>query len=186
MGMLSRFKVLKKSKKFGIIFILFMLVYGLIFISLFYSVSIALFKTIQSIQVPDNYFLVNLELDNLEFRTTFSISNKGPYDLTDFRIELSTDIIYYLEYSDDVMVRDNIFSINIYYGKIPGISDYHGTIEGDQDNFNMTSMNDFWSYANVSKDLTFLIDIKFYGKYYFGMVPFSVFIDDLNPECPNC
>lgn len=185
MVLLTKFKNLKRSKKFGIIFILFMLVYGIIFMSLFYSVSIALFKTIESVRVPDDYFLVNLESNNLEFRTTFSISNRGPYDLTDFRVELSTDIIYYLEYSDD-MVRDNIFSIDIYYGKISGMSNYHGAIEGDQDNFNMTTMNDFWSFANMSKDLTFLIDIKFDGKYYFGMIPFSIFIDDLNPECPNC
>jgi len=185
MEILSKFRGIRSSKKIGLIFSFIMLIYGLIFISLFYSVSLALFQTIESIRIPDDYFFVNLDSDNLEFRTTFSISNRGPYDLTGFRIELSTEIIYYLEYSDN-LTRGNIFSINEYYGRISGMRNYHGSIECDQEHFNMTVINDFWSYGNMSKDLTFLIDIKIYGKYYFGIVPFSIFIEDLNPECPNC
>ncbi|MFX1258748.1 MAG: hypothetical protein ACFFAN_12880 [Promethearchaeota archaeon] len=198
MSLLKKIKETKSSRLVSHIFVFIILIYSLALSVLFSSVLISLNRTIESIKVPDGYFKGNFNSSNPELEFPFSIENEGIYEVSDFSVKVCLKVLYFEENNDKEKDID-IFSKKENYGVIHAGQFYEGLFKGDEEDFDIPALDDFWNDVNIYEDVDFLIDIKISGKYFFGTIPFSVIMDDVNledlvensgdsedSECPTC
>ena len=185
MNLKDRIRRLDKKKLVSYSLILIISIYSLSFTILYYSISTSLSKTLETLYLPDNYFIVNPDPSSPDLRISFSITNKGFHDLTQFQIDLSLDL-YYTEKSNNNEKNAQIFSKIESYSKISPKETYRDTFQGNYDSFNISALENFVESVNVNKSITYLMNVKISGKYYFDIVPFSIVLENFNLTCPDC
>ncbi len=141
------------------------LIYSLSFTILFYSVLASLYQTIESIKIPDSYFIINPSSESPDVKISFSISNNGYFELNRFRINLSLDLRYYEEYSNKIK-NATFFKKVENYGPISPRKTYYDVIQGNQEDFNISVLENFEAFVNTSKEINYLI-YKFRGWFIF-------------------
>jgi hypothetical protein len=176
---------MKKYKLFSRILLLVILIYGFVFASLFLSLSYSLFRTLNGIIIPDDFFLVSLVPSDPLLRVSYKIPNQGVSEISDLKIDFKVSINYYENFNNSER-KEEIFFKSESIKRINPLKTYKAFIEGGLEYFNTSQILAFWNNANLSMPVFYLLSIKISGRYGFGTIPFKIIIDEFNPECPSC
>lgn len=177
---LEKIRQMSRKKLVGNFLLLVILIYSIVFISVFFSLSISLFKTIGSINIPDKYLSISLVSENPSLNASYSISNKGFSDTSNLVIDFKVDL-YYFELYNENGTRENLFFKTEKVKKVNPWQHYESVIKGDADYFNKPNLFYFWNNVNLSKPFSYILDINITGKYCLGFIPFKIIINDLSP-----
>ncbi len=187
MKVLDKIKRMKRTKFVSYILLLGIIVYGLSFSIIFITASNAFYHTIRSISIPDEYFITILDPENPEFIMSYRVENKGLYYLTEFRVNISMDLIY--NNTTNNTERINIFSGKEKLDDVAPLQRVQGEFYKDNDSFNIVNLEYYWSTVANSSDTRFIFDFEIEGRYCLNLLYFSIQIDDfefVDEECPNC
>lgn len=182
---LSRIKNRKKSKLISYFLLFVIIVYSLTFAILYFSVSIALIHTINSIRIPDNYILINLDPLNPHLKLPFTVTNKGHFELSKFRINVSINIMYYT-ISNNTKVEREIFMNCQDFKDVGPKQKFSAIFEGNAIYFEIYALEDYWANANFSSEIIYFFNIKITGKYFLNLIPFKIEINNLSLICSDC
>lgn len=185
MKVIEKIKKMPRKKLVSRILLILILIYSLGFTSLFIGLSLSLFTTLESINIPDSYLMISLVPENPSLNTSYRISNKGFSDISDFTVDFKVNLMYFEMYSDNETQKE-IFFKSEKVNKIDPWQNYESNIEGSSEFFNETNLYSFWNNVNLSRPFYYILDINITGKYCLGIIPFRINIDNLNPECPTC
>ncbi len=184
MKYLDKLRRMAKHKLISNSLLLIVVLYSVIVSSVIFSVSTSVFKTIENMKIPDN-LLVSLIPEDPLLQASYKISNKGFSDISNLVIDLKVDLCYSEEYTNNE-IREQLFFKSEKVTKINPWQNYEATLEGGSEYFNVTVIESLWDNANFSRPVFYLLDIRITGSFSFGMIPFTIAIDDLNPDCPTC
>ncbi len=163
MKYLEKLRRIPKHKLVYRILLLVVVIYSFVFAGVFFGLSVAVFNTVGSINIPNNYLLVSLVLEDPLLRASYKISNEGFSDVSNLIIDFDVDLCYSEEYTNNEK-RENIFFKREKVKKINPWQKYEAFIEGSIENFNISNIEDFWSTVNLTKPIFYLLDIKITGK----------------------
>jgi len=184
MKYLDKLRRMGKHKLVSRSLLLIIVIYSVIFASVVFSLSASVFKTIENMKIPD-HLMVSLVPEDPLLQASYKIPNKGFSDISNLVIDLKVDLCYSEEYTNNE-IREQLFFKSETVTKINPWQNYEATLEGGSEYFNVTVIELFWDNVNFSRPVFYLLDINITGSFWFGMIPFKVIIDDLNPDCPTC
>jgi hypothetical protein len=145
-----------RSKIVGYLFIVVIIIYGLASGLWLFSISNSIFDTIGSISLPNGYFYARLDPADPEFNIAFGVTNCGYYDLNGLDLQISFDIQYYQNYTD-LQVQSKVFAKNVTFGIIRPFQSMNLNITSELIDFNITALNGFYSSANHSRHIRYLL-----------------------------
>lgn len=181
----NRFSKLKKSyvtRKISFVFLLCIFIFaqfvGYLTIAAFSGLS----QMFDNIKVPDGAIDLNLDIYNpedMEVNFPYYIRNQGIYDLNNLNIDVSVFVNYI-----DVGTREDI-TIRL-FAKVSLIPDCKafsyliGNFTGTFLDFNITAVVQFVDNVDYFEPFSFFTDINFRADYFWGLIDFSIFLDDLS------
>ncbi len=186
MNILNKIKEIEKKKLISYILILGTVLYGFITSLLYLTVSSSLYDVLGSIRVPEDYVLFVLDTENPEFRMSYSISNTGIYDLTEFNIKISADFIFYKK-NNNSQIQVSVFSEKERLS-IPGLTIAKKEFYAGKEAFITGALENYLDTVNDTLTTRYLFRIEIFGHYFLNLIPFSITIKDfeLNDSCPIC
>lgn len=182
---MEKLRSMNKSKLVSKVLLLVILIYGFVFAGLFLSLSYSLHMTLSGINIPDDYFLVSLVPNDPLLKASYRIPNQGISEISNLKIDFKVAIQYYENYNNSERKEDLFYKREI-VKRISPLKNYRGFIEGDSEYFNKSKILTFWNNANLSMPVFYLLSINISGRYGFGMIPFSIKMNEFNPECQTC
>ena len=182
--MIDKLRRMPKHKLISRSLSLFIVIYSIIVAGVIFSVSVSIFKTIENMKIPDN-LLISLVPEDPLLQASYRIPNKGLSDISNVVIDLKVDLCYSEKYTGNER-REQLFFKREIVTKINPWQNYKAILEGGPEYFNVTVIESLWDNANFSKPVFYLLDINVTGRFLFGLIPFEISIDNLNPDCPTC
>ncbi len=188
MTAMTRFKLMEKSKKIKLIFLIFILISSLSISIAFLIVINSLNQVIERVKIPNGYFKANLEPVNASLEIPFSVENQGFYAINEFEISISIRVSYFNGTNED-KTENNVFKKTKDYGIIKPGQYYENKFEDNGENFDLIALTDFINNVNITKGYDILVDIEIKGKYFYSGIPFNIAYYNMNLEdlsCPTC
>lgn len=166
-------KIIKKSKLVNYVTIVIVISYSLIVSILSTTSTSALAETFVSIRIPNGYSYVYINETAPEFEMAYYIGNKGIYDLSECLIEVKLDVEFYKD-SELTTSRFNFVSVKEYLPYICGSTFQEGLIKARIQNFNLSLIENFYDEVNLSKPLSFKMDLELRGYYFLKLIYFEI------------
>jgi len=135
----------------------------------------------ESIRIPDGGVELNIDVyypEDMKVVIPYYIKNQGMYDLTDLFIEVDISVNY-----TDLITREN-FTVQVFskIGALPdckAFSSLIGYFGGTFGDFNVTAVVEFVENVDYLEPIKFFMDIRFQMKYFWTLISFSFFLDDV-------
>lgn len=180
----SRFNKLKDlfiARKISLIFFICIFIFAQLVGYLTIAAFSGLSQIFDNIRIPDGGTDLNLDIyssEDMEVNIPYYIKNQGIYDLTDLFMEVKISVNY-----TDVITRENltiqIFSRACALPDCKAYSSLIGSFSGTFHDFNVTAVVDFIENADYVEPLYFFTDISFQANYFWDLIDFSIFLDDV-------
>lgn len=135
----------------------------------------------ENIRIPDGVVDLGIDVYNPEYMEVifpYYIKNQGMYDLTDLFIEVDISVNY-----TDLITRENL-TVQVFSktGSLPdckAFSSLIGYFNGTFNDFNITTVIEFLENVDHLESIKFFMDISFQVKYFWTLISFSLFLDDV-------
>lgn len=180
----NRFNKLKDlfiTRKISLIFFICIFIFAQSVAYLTIAAFSGLTQIFEDIRIPDGMIDLSLDIyypEDMEANIPYYIKNQGIYDLNDLFMEVDISVNYI-----DATTRENItvqiFSRTDTLSDCKAFSSLRGNFTGTFPDFNITAVVDFVQNTDIFEPFYFFIDISFQAKYFFGLIDFSIFLDDL-------
>lgn len=187
----SKFKDLNTSRKISVIMLISIIISGYI-VSILSMIAISnVLDIISDVEVPDGYIKANFNIENpndMEVEIPFDLSNEGIYDLVDINMDVKIKVDYINNITRESKEIE-IFSKKIKYGTLGAGNSLNEIFKGDVDDFDTKAIYNFFKDADIFEEISILISIKLEAKYFFNLIEFTIFNDDLDLtdyECTTC
>jgi hypothetical protein len=175
---MARHKLISRS------LLLVIVAYIIIFATTVFSLSLSVFGTIENMKVPDS-LMISLVPEDPLLQASYKIPNNGFSDISGLIIDLRVDLCYSKQ-NESNEIREELFFKRETVARINPWQNYEATLEGGLEFFNVTVITNFWKSANFTELVFYLLEINITGRFSFGMIPFNIMINDLNPSCSTC
>jgi len=169
----------RKQKKVGILLKVIPIIFGIIISSTFQASYIGILKTIEKIVVPYSFIENNFNETAPFIRFSFFIQNKHAFPIEKLEVESQVNVLYYANESilpsliliyEQKFVFFNIFTETYIFREL----------NGTESNFNIPVLNIFWMNVNLSKKVTFYLDVNIRGFLALSLLSFNTRINNIN------
>ena len=178
MDLVKEIKNAEKSRIVSFSLLIIIVSYSLIFSFFFASLVFSLSGVIESIALPSGYLNATVSSSQPEFEISFSVYNKGLYEINDLGVNLEFDLEFY-ENNTLYTNRVNVFQKSVIIGRILPTVMYEEIIIIELDEFNLTAITFFENNANFSRQINSLLNVDIYGKYFFNLVLFEISLENM-------
>jgi len=177
----NKLKDLFITRKLSLIFFICIFIFAQLVGFLTIAAFSGLSQIFEDIRIPDGMIDLNLDIyspEDMEVNIPYYIKNQGIFDLNDLYMEVDISVNFI-----DVITRENI-TVQIFSraGALPSCKAFNsliGNFSATFHDFNITAVVNFIENTDIFEPYYYLVDISFQAEYFFGLVDFSIFLNNV-------